>query len=178
MDRLSDGQPTQVGIDHGFSFPQRYFDEYQLRHDWPAFLDDFHSHWPTGEDHTYVEFVRDGACGKGKGPCGNAHWRRLTEHRAGAKSVFHFDVQGSVAKSTPARTTLAKVYPLSSFERLGRAGTAKNTRWGGTFSRSRSLPVPLEQRLREAESGTLTRAARWGRRGLLSLRLSSSLTAT
>ena len=32
---------------------------------------------------------------------GNAHWRRLTEERAGAaKSVFHFDVQGSVAKST------------------------------------------------------------------------------
>ena len=32
---------------------------------------------------------------------GNARWRRLTEERAGgAKSVFHFDVQGSVAKST------------------------------------------------------------------------------
>jgi hypothetical protein len=102
VERLSDGQPTQVGIDHGFSFPQRYFDEYQLRHDWPAFLDDFHSHWPTGEDHTYVEFVRDGACGKGKARCGNARWQRLTEHRAGAKSVFHFDVQGSVAKSTHA----------------------------------------------------------------------------
>src|ERR1700704_4154412 len=32
---------------------------------------------------------------------GIARWRRLTEERAGsAKSVFHFDVQGSVAKST------------------------------------------------------------------------------
>ena len=32
---------------------------------------------------------------------GNNRWRRLTELRAGsAKSVFHFDVQGSVAKST------------------------------------------------------------------------------
>jgi hypothetical protein len=32
---------------------------------------------------------------------GNARWRRLTEERAGgAKSVFHFDVQASVAKST------------------------------------------------------------------------------
>jgi hypothetical protein len=30
-------------------------------------------------------------------------WRRLTEERSGsAKSVFHFDVQGSVAKSTHA----------------------------------------------------------------------------
>ena len=30
-------------------------------------------------------------------------WRRLTEERSGsAKSVFHFDVQGSVAKFTPA----------------------------------------------------------------------------
>jgi hypothetical protein len=34
---------------------------------------------------------------------GNTCWRRLTEERAGgAKSVFHFDVQGSVAKSTHA----------------------------------------------------------------------------
>jgi len=34
---------------------------------------------------------------------GNARWRRLTEERAGsAKSVFHFDVQGTVAKSTHA----------------------------------------------------------------------------
>ena len=34
---------------------------------------------------------------------GNARWRRRTEECAGgAKSVFHFDVQGSVAKSTHA----------------------------------------------------------------------------
>ncbi len=34
---------------------------------------------------------------------GNARWRRLTEERAGgAKSVFQFDVPGSVAKSTHA----------------------------------------------------------------------------
>lgn len=33
----------------------------------------------------------------------NARWRRLTEERAGgAKSVLHFDVRGSVAKSTHA----------------------------------------------------------------------------
>jgi hypothetical protein len=31
---------------------------------------------------------------------GNSRWRRLTELRArSAKSVFHFDVQGSIAKS-------------------------------------------------------------------------------
>jgi hypothetical protein len=41
--------------------------------------------------------------GKGAARTGNARWRRLTEERAGgAKSVFHFDVQGSVAKSTHA----------------------------------------------------------------------------
>jgi hypothetical protein len=32
----------------------------------------------------------------------HARWRRLAEERAGAKSVFHFDVPGSVAKSTHA----------------------------------------------------------------------------
>lgn len=65
-------------------------------------INDFQRHWPTDEDHTYVDFVRDGVCGSGA-RMGNTRWRRLTEERAGgAKSVFHFDVQGSVAKSTHA----------------------------------------------------------------------------
>ena len=63
----------------------------------------FQRHWPTDDDHTYVDFVREGAFGNGAARTGNARWRRLTEERAGgAKSVFHFDVQGSVAKSTHA----------------------------------------------------------------------------
>jgi len=66
-------------------------------------LDDFQRHWPTDDDHTYVDFVREGAFGNGAARMGNARWRRLAEERAGgAKSVFHFDVQGSVAKSTHA----------------------------------------------------------------------------
>ena len=101
LDRLVEDVPTVVGIDHGFSFPLRYFDEHQLAHDWPAFLDDFQQHWPTDVDHTYVDFIRDGLHGNGAARMGNNRWRRLTEIRArAAKSVFHFDVQGSVAKST------------------------------------------------------------------------------
>jgi hypothetical protein len=46
VERLSENQPTLVGIDHGFSFPLRYFDKHHLPHDWPAFLDDFQRHWP------------------------------------------------------------------------------------------------------------------------------------
>jgi hypothetical protein len=94
--------PTIVGIDHGFSFPLRYFEKHHLAPDWPAFLDDFHRHWPTDEDNVYVEFVRDGLIGDGAARMGNSRWRRLTEERTRAKSVFHFDVQGSVAKSTHA----------------------------------------------------------------------------
>lgn len=99
--RLSEEQPTLVGIDHGFSFPLRYFEAHALPPDWAVFLDDFQQHWPTDGDHTYVDFVRDGRVGDGAARSGNTRWRRLTEIRAGAaKSVFHFDVQGSVAKST------------------------------------------------------------------------------
>lgn len=98
---LSDGIPTIVGIDHAFSFPLRYFKTHGLLPDWPSFLKDFQQHWPTDGDLVYVEFIRDGALGNGAARSGNARWRRLTEERArGAKSVFHFDVQGSVAKST------------------------------------------------------------------------------
>jgi hypothetical protein len=103
VDRLSEDAPTLVGIDQGFSFPLRYFEAHGLKPDWPSFLDDFQRHWPTDEDHIYVDFVRDGIHGNGAARMGNARWRRLTEERAGsAKSVFHFDVQGSVAKSTHA----------------------------------------------------------------------------
>ena len=103
VERLAEDVATLVGIDHGFSFPLRYFEVHGLAPDWPAFLDDFQRHWPMDEDNTYVEFVREEAVGYGAARMGNPRWRRLTEERAGgAKSVFHFDVQGSVAKSTHA----------------------------------------------------------------------------
>lgn len=103
VERLSENLPTLVGIDHGFSFPIKYFDTYHLDHNWPLFLDDFQRHWPTDGDNTYVDFVRDGVLGEGASRKGKSTWRRLTEERAAsAKSVFHFDVPGQVAKSTHA----------------------------------------------------------------------------
>lgn len=101
-ERLSEHTPTIVGIDHGFSFPLRYFEVHRLEPDWPAFLDDFQKHWPTDAANTYVDFVRDGSRGAGAERSGSTRWRRIAEERAGAKSVFHFDVPGSVAKSTHA----------------------------------------------------------------------------
>jgi hypothetical protein len=57
---------------------------------------------PTRSIRTSISYARanpgDGAARKG-----NSKWRRLTEERAGrAKSVFHFDAPGSVAKATHA----------------------------------------------------------------------------
>ncbi len=100
--RLSEQTPTIVGIDHGFSFPRRYFDSHQIPADWDSFLDDFHQHWPTDLDSMYVDFIRDGLYGNGLARQGNSRWRRICETRCKAKSVFHFDVQGAVAKSTHA----------------------------------------------------------------------------
>lgn len=99
---LQTGPPTLVGIDHAFSFPLRYFEVHRIPPDWPTFLDDFQQHWPTDGDHLYVDFVRDGIHGNGVARTGNARWRRLCEERCRAKSVFHFDVQGAVAKSSHA----------------------------------------------------------------------------
>jgi len=100
--RLAEDVPTLVGIDHGFSFPLRYFEVHHLLPDWDEFLDDFQRHWPTDADNVYVDFVRDGLRGDGAARTGSSRWRRLCEERSKAKSVFHFDVQGSVAKSTHA----------------------------------------------------------------------------
>jgi hypothetical protein len=100
---LAENATSIVGIDHGFSFPMRYFERHRLPPDWVAFLDDFCEHWPTDADNTYVDFVRDGSAGNGAARMGERRWRRVTEEQAGgAKSVFHFDVQGQVAKSTHA----------------------------------------------------------------------------
>ncbi len=97
-----------AGIDHGFSFPQTYFDRHGLK-SWDAFLDDFVRHWPTHHDYTYVDFIRDGVRNSWPdwpGPGlrdGKPTELRLCERwTSSAKSVFQFDVQGSVAKSTHA----------------------------------------------------------------------------
>ena len=138
VERLTEETPTLVGIDHGFSFPLRYFEVHGLKPDWPAFLDDFQQHWPTDED-IYVDFVRDGVRGNGAARMGNSRWRRLTEERAGgAKSVFHFDVQGSVAKSTHAGIPWLRLHPPTAGQartflavrRLGHSGWALRRRRG------------------------------------------------
>jgi hypothetical protein len=87
-----------AGIDHGFSFPMSYFEKYKLK-TWEDFLEDFCQHWPTDDDHTYVDFIREETPDR----IGSATDFRLTEKwTSSAKSVFLFDVQGSVAKSTHA----------------------------------------------------------------------------
>ena len=77
--------------------------------------------------------------GNGAARMGNARWRRLTEERAGgAKSVFHFDVQGSVAKSTHAgipwlrfiRQRLGRARAFLAVRRLGHPGGALGHRRG------------------------------------------------
>jgi hypothetical protein len=87
VETLAGGVSTLVGIDHGFSLPLRYFEAHGLLPGWPQFLDDFQRHWPTDEDHVYVEFIRNGIAGNGAARMGNARWRRLTEERAGSASA-------------------------------------------------------------------------------------------
>jgi hypothetical protein len=103
LERLGEDERSIIGIDHGFAFPLRYLEQHRLPRDWSVFLDDFHRHWPTDGDDVTVDDVREGRVGRGAQRAGDRRWKRLTEVRAGAaKSVFHFDVQGSVAKSTHA----------------------------------------------------------------------------
>lgn len=102
---LQQEAPLLIGIDHGFSFPLSYFERYGLN-SWPEFLDDFCRYWPADQPHCYVDFIRDGAWWrhhpKPAGErIGSASEFRLCERwTSSAKSVFQFDVQGSVAKST------------------------------------------------------------------------------
>lgn len=53
---FSEHTTTLVGIDHRFSFPLRYFEQYGLPLDWPSFLDDFQYHSRTDRTSTSVLF--------------------------------------------------------------------------------------------------------------------------
>lgn len=94
---LESGEPAIIGIDHGFSFPLSYMQRYGLS-TWDSFLADFMRHWPTADPHTYVDFARDDNPRTGD----SSELRLCEQWTATAKSVFLFDVQGSVAKSTHA----------------------------------------------------------------------------
>ncbi|HBE67489.1 MAG TPA: hypothetical protein DDW52_05000 [Planctomycetaceae bacterium] len=101
-EQLSNSPPVIVGIDHGFSFPSSYFRRYRLS-DWDAFLRDFVRHWPTADEGVCIEDLRAAPDSLAKLRQGSSRDLRLTEKWSGAaKSVFQFDVQGSVAKSTHA----------------------------------------------------------------------------
>ena len=116
VEQLEDRRPALAGIDHGFSFPHQYFDHHGLARTWPEFLDDFRSHWPTDTDIS-VDFIRRDRNRAAR--TGNAKWRRLTEMRTGrAKSVFHFDVPGSVAKSTHAGLPWLRILQLTLGEQV------------------------------------------------------------
>ena len=96
-ERLQRDDRCLVGIDHGFSFPLDYFKRNKLK-TWSTFLADFVKHWPTADADATVEQFRDNSK-----RAGNAKELRLSERwTSSAKSVFQFDVQGSVAKSTHA----------------------------------------------------------------------------
>ena len=103
---VKQGERALIGIDHGFSFPDVYFRRYGLD-TWHAFLADFCRHWPsTGED-TFIDHIRHRMPGFDtpdiEPRSGTPSELRLCERwTSSAKSVFLFDVNGSVAKSTHA----------------------------------------------------------------------------
>ncbi len=105
--RIDAGAVLLVGIDHGFSFPDSYLRRYGLDA-WPAFLEDFCRHWPTREDDCPVEAVRSGEIWQRRPDPGtrreggSGEFRLCERWTSSAKSVFQFDMQGSVAKSTHA----------------------------------------------------------------------------
>lgn len=102
VDQARLDKPFIAGIDHGFSFPISYWKRHGLT-TWDEFLIDFAQHWPTDQDNVDVETLRQQRDGAASKRIGSNQDFRLTERwTSSAKSVFQFDVQGSVARSTHA----------------------------------------------------------------------------
>jgi hypothetical protein len=79
--QLAEDAPAPVGVDHGFSLPLHYFEVHGLLLDWPAFLDEFQHHWPTDDDNTYIEFVRDGGPSRRRQPVQYRHVNSVQDER-------------------------------------------------------------------------------------------------
>ena len=95
--QLKNNEPIIIGIDHAFSFPNSYMARNKIS-TWDHFLEDFQTHWSTDKDNITVESLR-----KNNKRTGKSDEFRLTENwTTSAKSVFRFDIQGAVAKSTHA----------------------------------------------------------------------------
>jgi hypothetical protein len=92
---LSENSQIIICIDHAFSFPMSYMDRYNIG-DWDHFLSDFCQHWPTDEDNTYVDFLRENNPRTGM----RTEFRLTDKWTSAAKSVFQLDGQGQVGKST------------------------------------------------------------------------------
>ena len=89
--------PVIIAIDHAFGFPRTYLCRNNLD-SWDSFLNDFVTYWPTTNQGTTVESLREGNPRGGEA----SEFRLCERWTAGAKSVFQFDVNGQVAKSTHA----------------------------------------------------------------------------
>ncbi|MDA8697428.1 hypothetical protein N9M41_03045 [Rhodopirellula sp.] len=101
LKEIEQGKSFIAGIDHGFSLPVSYMQRFSLNN-WPEFLNDFCNHWPTDQPDVSVDDVRKKLSNQ-LGRIGKPDEYRLAERwTSSAKSVFQFDVQGSVAKSTHA----------------------------------------------------------------------------
>ncbi len=101
ISQLQGSERLFIGIDHGFSFPLTYFQRYRLS-SWRFFLEDFCTHWPTDLEDATVKALRT-IDGPAKFRVGDSSEFRLAERwTSSAKSVFQFDMQGSVATSTHA----------------------------------------------------------------------------
>ena len=101
LEQIQRGEPIIAGIDHGFSLPQSYMNRFGLT-SWNQFLLDFCDHWPTNRPGVSVDDVRkklEGLPGRIGKP---SEYRMAERWTSSAKSVFQFDIQGSVAKSTHA----------------------------------------------------------------------------
>ncbi|HZP88316.1 MAG TPA: hypothetical protein VFB54_16005 [Burkholderiales bacterium] len=108
LERARSSERFLAGLDHCFSMPWSYFERFDLD-SWPAFLDDFVAHWPTHHDDVSVDSIRrherhnDASRAIPLARSGGTSELRIAERwTASAKSVFQFDMQGSVAKSSHA----------------------------------------------------------------------------
>ena len=109
--RIATGLPTLFGIDHGLGFPEAWWPVSDPG--WDDLLAHFVARFPADRADATVRSLRTTA-----GDHGNARWRRVCDARAGAKSIFHFDVPGSVATSTHAGLAFVRALRLAHPGRL------------------------------------------------------------
>ena len=119
VERLAEDVPTLVGIDHGFSFPLRYFEVHRLLPDWPRLPRRFPASLADGRRSHLCRFRARWRRREWRGTYGQSPLAAADRGTRGRREIgLSFRRAGLGGEIHPCRDSLAALHPPAARERV------------------------------------------------------------